>query len=411
MRFGEDFFALFGVALFLALLGAVLVRTAVGKTLRVSAIDGLIVAFAFWCIARALIYADASYVSQLTKLLIPLIGYMVAKNVVPDWEQYRRVIVWIIAGFSMPTLVSAALIAIGSPGAIQTEVYETGLLRWQGAYSHSHTLGHSMTLLLMTLVVHVSLRGTGERRSGPAARIEDALLALLGIVAAYCLYMSQVRSAVLGLLVFLGFYGFLHNRKALLLAGSGMALVAAATASEWVPALLHEFAPNRRTGPIDLMHVGSGRLVRWSNDISVYVGLPLDQKIAGIGIGVANTMDGDWIGGHSDWLRVLWDTGLVGFALFVGLQILILRSILRLDQRERQVFLPLFVAVNVMMLVSNSYNLRIQVAQVYYIILAFIEIPRTQSRGQTYERETAGIDNRQPRGVRRNRRTSVSVRT
>jgi len=116
----------------------------------------------------------------------------------------------------------------------------------------------------------------------------------------------------------------------------------------------------------------------------VYAQLPIDQQLAGIGIGTDDTAEGTFRG-HSDWLRIIWDTGIIGFALFAWLQILILRAILRMRGSERYVFLALFAAVNVMMLASNSYNLRIQVSQVYYIMLAFIEIP--PNRPQT-ERAT-----------------------
>ncbi len=376
MRFGEAYFALFGIGLFGILVGAVLIRAAVRQSLRLSPIDALIVAFAAWVIARAVIYYDASYINQLIKLLIPLFSYIIVKNVVPDRGEYRRLIFWIIAGFSVPTLLSAGLIAIGSPGAVAMEVYQTGLLRWQGAYDGSHSLGHSMTLFFMTLVLYVSIRGTSEgKRHEVSPRVENVILGFLGATALYGLYMSQVRSAVLGLLIFVGLYGYLQNKKALLLGGAALAMVAVLAAPIWIPALLHEFAPDRRTGPIDLMDVGSGRLVRWTNDIALYARLPIDQQLAGIGIGTKDTREGTW-GGHNDWLRIIWDTGMIGFALFAWLQILILRAILRMNGRERYVFLAIFAAVNVMMLVSNSYTLRIQVGQLYYMILAFIEIPR-----------------------------------
>jgi O-antigen ligase len=137
-----------------------------------------------------------------------------------------------------------------------------------------------------------------------------------------------------------------------------------------------------------MMKLGSGRPARWANDIALYAQLPLDEKIAGIGIGVRSTSDDDEVGGHSDWLRVLWDTGIIGFVLFAWLQILILRAILRMRGSERHIFLALFAAVNVMMLVSNSYTLRIQVGQLYYMILAFIEIPRRHLENDDAEMRT-----------------------
>jgi O-antigen ligase len=375
MRFGEEFFAILGIGLFAILVGSVLMRAAMRQSLRLSTIDLLIFAFMMWCIARAVIYLDGSYISQLIKLLVPLLSYIVVKNVVQDREEYRRMIFWIIVGFSVTTLLSAGQIVSGVPGAVADVKYQTGLLRWQGAYSNSHNFGHSMTLFLMTLVLYVSLRERHESaRQGMSLRAENVLLGILTAIALFCLYKSAVRTAVLGLLVFLGLYGYLHNKKALLLGGAALAAVAVLSAPFWIPRLLHEFAPDRRGGEPEMMEMGSGRLIFWTRDFATFTRLPIDQKLAGAGIGVEFSDVGELLG-HNDWLRIVWDTGLIGFALFAWLQILILRAILRMRGSERHVFLALFAAVNVMMAVSNSYTLRIQVGQLYYMILAFIEIP------------------------------------
>jgi O-antigen ligase len=284
-------------------------------------------------------------------------------------------IFWIIVGFSIPTLLSAGQIASGVPEAVDQVKYQTGIVRWQGVYSNPHNFGHSMTLLLMTSVLYVSLRGIHkDGRHGVSPRAENVLLGILAAIALFCLYKSAVRSAVLGLLIFLGLYGYMQNKKALLLGGAALAVVAVVAAPIWIPAILHEFAPDRRGGEPELMEMGSGRLNFWTNDFAKFIRLPIDQKIAGIGVGATDSSEGEFLG-HNDWLRIIWDTGIIGFVLFAWLQILILRAILRMRGRERHLFLALFAAVNVMMLVSNSYTLRIQVGQLYYMILAFIEIP------------------------------------
>jgi O-antigen ligase len=99
--------------------------------------------------------------------------------------------------------------------------------------------------------------------------------------------------------------------------------------------------------------------------------------------------DGDETHGHNDWLEMLTQTGLIGFALFVALQILLFRAILRLDRKERFVFLAMLVAVNVMMFFSNSYAWRIQVSHLYYIILAYVELRRPDRGIETVSASTA----------------------
>jgi O-antigen ligase len=85
------------------------------------------------------------------------------------------------------------------------------------------------------------------------------------------------------------------------------------------------------------------------------------------------------IDSHNDWLDVLMQTGAVGLLLLLALQILILKAILRVPGHEKYAFLSVYLAVIVMMFVSNSYVWRIQVGHIYYIMLAYIEIRQTSS--------------------------------
>jgi len=380
MQYTEGVAQVIGVGLFGIMVGAMLVSIALRKSLALSAIDLLILAFTAWCVATYLIYFDPARTGELAKLLLPMLTYMLVKNVILSHNEYSRLIYWIIVGFSVPTLVSAALIASASPSAIDMVSYWTGIIRWQGAYTHSHNLGHSMTLFLITLVVYVTVRGIGddERYQTPWT-IENIILVLLGAIALYCLYMSEVRSAILGLLLFVSLYVYSQSKKVFLISATAFTVVAVVAAPYWIPVLLHEFDPNRRGGELEIMQMGSGRLNFWLNDITVFARLPIDQQLAGVGIGTDNTSAGR-LYGHNDWLRILTDTGLVGLVLFTSIQIFVLRAIFRMDKMHRYAFLALFVAVNVMMAVSNSYTLRIQVSQLYYMILAFIEIPHNRAQ-------------------------------
>jgi hypothetical protein len=101
-------------------------------------------------------------------------------------------IFWIIVGLSVPTLLSAGLIAIGSPEAVDKVKYQTGLTRWQGVYTNPHNFGHSMTLLLMTSVLYVILWGRHEgKQHGVSPRVENVLL---GISSLHCIVSTGARS-------------------------------------------------------------------------------------------------------------------------------------------------------------------------------------------------------------------------
>lgn len=393
MEYAEPLFAALGVGLFGLLLGGLLIRAAVQQTLRFSTVDTFVVAFSIWALTGTAIYYQDARVGELLKLVLPILSYTVVKNIVPDREAYRRLVVWILVGFSIPAILSVALIALNHPSAVDMVNYWTDVTRWKGVYTHSHNLGHSMTLFLMTIVLYLSLR---ERAGSPgswARRATNGALLAAAAVAAFGLYMSQVRSAVLGLMVFFALYTFLTHKRVFLLAAGATTVIAVATLPYWFAAMFPELDLRRRGVEVDTLDLGSGRPRFWLNDLSIYGQLPLDQKLAGVGAGVTyvESAQGELLG-HNDWLGLLTQTGLIGLLLFVGLQIAVLRTIFRMPAPARHVFLALFAAVNVMMAVSNSYVWRIQVAHLYYILLAFIEVPVAATRPAVKEFRRERLD-------------------
>jgi O-antigen ligase len=374
MQYAEAVYTILGVGLFGVAVGALLIYSAVRQSFRVSAVDLMIVAFTVWCVSISLIYYGSGKFSDLVKLLIPLLTYTAAKNVIRDRGQYMSVVRWIIVGFSIPTLLSAVLIAIKSPTAAAVVIYWTGVTRWQGAYDGPHNFGHSMTLFLVTLVLYLTLDRLDTDNQKVKVRPIHSLILVSGGAALYCLYMSQVRSAIVGLITFLFVGLLLHNKKLLAFATVGFIGVAVLTSAYWIPALVPEEGAIEKGVEVTAMDMGSGRPRIWLSDIRTFQAQPMDRKIAGVGVGAGELEYGHEIVGHNDWLQILTQTGLVGFALFLLLQVTIYKAIQRLQGKERYAFLALFVAVNVMMLVSNSYAWRIQVGQLYYMILAFIEI-------------------------------------
>lgn len=376
MQHLEALFAVLGLGLFAVLLAVLFAHGATHRTLRLSAVDGVIIAFAVWCLAISGIYYDRVQIGEVAKLLVPVLSYTIVKNVVQDPSQYRQLLIWAMVGFAIPVLASVALIVTGG-GAHYTS-YWTGVVRWQGAYVGSHNLGHSMTLFLMMIAVYLAVRRADVPPAGaapPRRFSSNALLALLAASALWCLYMSQVRTAIVGLLIFLTIYLFCYNKKFFLIAASSFAVLTLATVPYWLPALLPEFAMSQRGMEVKTMELGSGRPMFWLSDLTIFLRLPIDQQLAGVGIGARRGEEaGEVLYGHNDWLELLTQTGFVGVGLFIVLQIVIFRKIRRMPGTERYAFLAMFVAVNVMMVLSNSYTWRIQVGHLYYMMLAFIEV-------------------------------------
>src|SRR5690606_9669025 len=95
-------------------------------------------------------------------------------------------------------------------------MYWTGITRWESVYTDSHNFAHSMTLLLMTITIYVTLRpATHVQRRGMARHFERIALGVVSLSALHGLYMSQVRSAVLGLITFGAVYLYSYNRRLL----------------------------------------------------------------------------------------------------------------------------------------------------------------------------------------------------
>jgi O-antigen ligase len=397
MKYAEELFSVIGSGLFGLLLAAVLMHGAVRKSLRISAVDLLAIALSFWCVAVYLIYFETSKSSEVIKMVIPLLSYTVVKNVVKDRREYIRLVKWMIVGFSLPTVLSAVLIMIGSPTALDVVNYWTQIARWEGVYTHPHNLGLSMTLFISVLILYVIMRETVAAEKQTSSRyFENTVLVLLGIVALYCLYKSQVRTAVVGLLTFLAVYWYAENKRLMLIGTAVIAVVAIVTASYWLEAFNPELGAVAQGKELATTDIGSGRVGFWLHDLTVYAGLPLDQQLAGAAIGADRAAsEGTELLGHNDWLDVLTRTGLVGFVLFLSLQIAILRAILRMQGRERYAFMAMFVAVTIMMGVSNAVVWRIQVSHLYYILYAYIEI-------SPYRQETADTEMQGTRAIRGN---------
>ena len=372
------FFVVLGVGLFGMLVVALLANSATRKSLKFSAIDVVIAVFALWCLAIYVIYFESANISDVAKLLIPMLSYTVVKNVVRGPSDYEALLKWMLLGFAIPTVMSAALIVMGN-GLDYTD-YWTDALRYRGVYEGAHSLGHSMTLLLIVLMLYIGFRGpfatVGVKRR---MLFEKLVFGAVVCLALYCLYKSQVRSAIVGLAVFTAIYLNFMNRKLLLVGALGMGIVAILTWEVWLPDLSPEYGMMQK-GQFEMEALGSGRPRMWMNDISLFAALPIDQKIAGGGLGsVGKEVAGGKFLGHNDWLTILTQTGLIGLLIFTALQVLILKAILRMPGKERYGFLALFVAVVIMMATSNSYAWRIQVSQLYYMVLAYIEVRDTQT--------------------------------
>lgn len=365
-------FEVIGLVTFLLVVGSFLVNGSIRRSIVLTPTDLLMFAFIIWCISLYVIYPETPRLraaSDIAKASIPLVTYTVVHNVIRDREDFRRLLFWMVIGFIIPTLLSAILIVIGE--GVYWVSYWTGIPRWRGAYFGPHAMGHSMALLLIVLIVYgYFLRDKGWRKPQLAGLVG------LGMVAVVCLALSQVRSAMLGLICFVTVMVALTSRK-LLIAGSIVFVVGATISMPyWLPWVAPEVVTLEQ-GRSEVMDLGSSRPKYWTHNLSIYANLPIDQKIAGTGLAsravTMDVADDEVLDSHNDWLDLLMQTGLVGLVLYLLIQFSIFRKARRLEPPDRNVFVALVIAVNVIMFVSNSLVWRIQVGQLYFALLAYVE--------------------------------------
>jgi len=361
-------------------------RAATYKNLNLSVTDLMIGGFVFWCVAIYVIYIDKSHINVLAKFIIPPLTYVVAKSVIPSREEYLKMIWVLILGFSIPLFSSALLILHGGGG--ESISYWTGVPRYEGVYNGAHDMSHNAAFLLMAIWLYLLLLKEKQIFVRDLSVVTKMLLVLLVFTATYLLYNSHVRTTIVGLIVFGTVLLTTYYKRPLLIFAAAAILVSSFMLSENIQ---KRFFPEgvwaEKVSDFDVSNYGSSRPLIWTSQIKVFFGLPVDQQLAGIGIG--NNLSEETGRGndyilnkdtHNDFLRVMVHTGIVGLLLFVGLQLAILSRILRLESDVKYAFLAIFAAVIVMDLVSNSYVNRFGLGQMSYLVMAYVELPSKKGK-------------------------------
>lgn len=361
-------------------IAAFAMRAATYKNLNWSVTDLLIGGFVFWCIAIYFIYFDKAHANVLAKLVIPLLTYVVAKSVIPGKEQYLKMIWLLILGFSIPLVASALLILHG--GGLEKINYWTGEHRYEGAYNSVHDMAHNAAFLLMVIWLYLLLLKEKQTSVRQLSVATNGFLVLLVLTAMYLLYKGSVRTTVAGLVVFATVLFAMYYKRPLLIVATAIILASSFMLSENIQKrFFPEGAWAEQASNFDVTDYGSARPKIWASQIKAFLGLPIDQQLAGIGIGnnLARDASGEdsWIlskDTHNDFFHVMVHTGIVGLLLFVVLQVAILRKIVTMDSSLKSAFFAIFAAVTIMNVVSNSYVSRFGLAQMLYLVLSYIEL-------------------------------------
>jgi O-antigen ligase len=386
---GIGLFDLAGMGFIAVLALAFFVRISLGgQYVTIRSVDTWMIAYMFWCVAVSLIYPDKTDFRELIKWIVPFMTYIVAAKILRDRREYLRLLSLLMIGHVIPILASAVVIFLNLDLAIRKVVGATGLPKYEGVYANSGNLGLSMTLFVILGVIYADVTRShlGETKRLDKARV--IFFILVTLFALYCLLSSQSRTAQLGLVIFFAVYLYQVSKKWLLI-GAAMLGVFVVIMSPLLTLMYYDVIRVQQ-GERPIEELGSGRPYFWMHNLSEFSEAPPDRLLTGVGIGnlvpmgsFASTGESIW-SSHNDFLAVLVHTGIIGLIIFLGLQVAILKKILAIEGHEKTAFLALFFAVTAMNFASNSYISRFALAQIYFLVLAYIEFARAKVPADPY---------------------------
>ena len=211
------------------------------------------------------------------------------------------------------------------------------------------------------------------------------LCAVMVPIALFSLFKSNVRTVMIGLVVFFGVLVWLRNRRMFALYAGG--LMAVWLLSSYVQTVFWDATQGKgvRTA---LEMAGSGRPFIWEHNLRMYAALPFDQQITGLGVGnEIGVMPANGVitseyrfrawESHNDYLSALMELGIVGFVLVIWIYYLIFQQARAAPVPVRPYFLALIVAVAVMNFLSNSYLNRFGLGQLFVMIMIGLDVARS----------------------------------
>lgn len=357
---------------------AIISSSASSRAQSISVTEKWMLLFILWATVVSLYQYEVVDFKTYVKGMLPLVTYMVMKRAISDKQQYTRLLMFMVAGFSVPVLISAFKTMRGL--GLHTEIYWTGLQRYHGAYARVHDLAHNMALLIIVLTILYFITNGGIVKQGKKIKFTRLFIVIcLTLMALYNMYSAQVRTVYIGIVLFGMIVLFLRSKKGLVVYIAA-GVFAVAIFSSTIYTIFFDVI-DAVEGKRSSASAGSGRFDIWSHNWDVYSGLPVPDKILGLGIGnKLGTADPVRSGqelvydSHNDWLTVFMATGPLGLILMLGVYWSLYARIRQLSGGEKAVYLAFFITVVVMNMASNSYINRFPLAQTFYMLMVYLEL-------------------------------------
>jgi hypothetical protein len=298
-------------------------------------------------------------------MTLPFVVFFYGRMKLDDSEKIKILLAACVIGYIYPIIGSTISILAGYAG-LQL-VWHAGVMKSSGILTEIHSYGHAMLFFSFLYALFIQTIEEDSRR----LRI---FLFCLVALATFCLYKSSVRTVFLGYIVFWGLYLLVMNRKYFLI--FGFALLCFVIVNQLHLEKVFWQTTDRKERSID--SASSGRITIWKHNLSVYSkGYSLDQKIFGIGLGKEGQpwyygKKGPYVrSSHGDYLSLFMGLGPIGLILYLFLYVTLMYDIFYspIDIKLRIVFIGILVSVMVMNFVSNSYVVRVELAQYFWLLM------------------------------------------
>lgn len=283
-----------------------LVRRRIRGRLRVSAVSVWVAVFALIALISAGFSAEPAVALDGASKWIFLAAFvLVLDNLIVDGRSVQKVLIAVVASTLVPLTMGMWQFFFGA-------VESDGLPRIEGSFSHPNTFGFYLVVIVLVLVAVMP----EIKRSW---RVPAGLILLASIVSLMATYS---RTSYASLLIGLGVLIVLGRRWALL------AICAIALAASLMFPGVQERVSD--IGTATTVRGTSGDTLSWRLGYwQVVMEAGEDQRITGLGLGVASQVTDQGREPHNDYLRALVEVGILGLLAYIGLMAAIGRSIFR----------------------------------------------------------------------------------
>ncbi|MBT3219213.1 MAG: O-antigen ligase family protein [Proteobacteria bacterium] len=319
-----------------------------------------------------LLFVLAVFLSALQDMDIRFTSANVAKYISPIlvmflvstlFEQHhRRIIINIILLLAIvPILFGFLHLATGQ----MQEMWLDGYFRLRGGYHNIHNAAHTMAFFFC-LSLFVAATRTSKK--------EIAAILAFGGLCFILMFLTYVRTPMLGIAAFIPVFLLVERRWGLLALSVGAGLMAFAYNSTVAERFGDVFLFFSSAQPDQMGQLGSGRIGVWLDSLEDFVRYPMFSLLFGVGMRGPLILGQEGLDSHNDYLLLLYTFGPIGVMTHLLFQVHVFFNCLWLRRHSIDPWVYHFanfnIALGVMVIVTNivssSYVTRINIAVFFW---------------------------------------------